>query len=241
LELIRNCSHFSLTQCYLAYDDRGQPQRIIKTAFGKEGTAGLINEYAGNVWYAEKRSIDPQSVVALSVHDVTFARLELDYHQGQCGDPALPILKSEDRLSHAIAHYIDAFGPSGFQHAHGDYSLENLVFDGANVVWVLDWEHFNASLPQGFDPLYMLMEAAFFSHRKKNLRRRDIEAAWKLIRHLDQIVGVPDAFFSGPARHLRVTLLLHREVFGRQLMKYPFVNCDARELDQLDALFLAAS
>lgn len=234
--IIRNCSHFS--QIYIAkeFTSAGQACYIVKTSFCKDGASDIKNEALGLQWYANKLGISPESVTDILSYGEHYAVLKIKHQQGKPANLIASIEQNQQNLEAALQHYLDYIGNSGY--SHGDYSIDNILYDKGQVVWVTDWEHFNDKLPQWFDPLYCILEACFFWHRQNGrLSRNDIQITKKFISTIRRCYNLPDCAVSNPALQLRKCLHEFAPVFGRQVDKFPFVNCDATVIEQLDNYF----
>jgi len=234
MELIRNCVHFSLT--HVAVDFDTNPAKVIKTAFNKEGAQSIKNEYKGIVWYCCQRNISPESIITFFQYNNDFARLEVIYKDGECGKLGLPIKKNFLKVLNAIRHYNKVFGNAGFDFQHGDYSIENIIFNNEQVSWVLDWENFSNALPKEFDLLYCIMEVCFFRYKRiRGFLRNDIKAAAALFKSVSEYIKLPNKFVCEPAAYIRNICVNNKHVFGIQTMKYPFINCSLKDIKQIDS------
>ena len=225
MELVRNCSHFGGTITAYERDARRIPTGVVKVSFDPEGIRALRSEEAGLCWYAERRGLNARSAVLDIVDRGRSMRLDLAYHSGKCGDLLQPLQKNYLRILHALDHHEEIFGGDTSRYSHGDYSIENIVFEGNAVVWVLDWEHFTASLPAEFDLLSCVLEPCYLRYAKRGaLAREEIDAAARLIRHTAELVPLPGSCLERPASYLRAISAEHRGIFGPQAEKYPFVG-----------------
>lgn len=239
MELIRNCSHFSLIHVGIDLDSDRKPHQLVKISFNEEGAKQIQNEYDGIVWYCRQVGADADKNTAIFKHKNSYARLEVDFKEGRCGVSHLPLNRNFEKLHNAIDHYYTVFGKSGFKFQHSDYSVENIVFNGDEVGWILDWDNFNNRLPPEFDPLYCIMDACFFRYKRNRdrLSVEDVECAARLFCHVQSRFKIPKVFFNGPATYIRGILLKNKDTFGSQILKYPYINCSSEDLSRIDSYF----
>ena len=98
MEIIRNCSHYSMTHIGIAPDSGGLPGTIVKTAFSEEGARSLKSERDGLLWYAGRRGAGGLPIASYIDNGDAFVRLEMPYHVGVCGDPAARAAKRTDLI-----------------------------------------------------------------------------------------------------------------------------------------------
>jgi len=238
MELICNCAHFSPNYTFIGTDQEKRPNKIIKASFVSTGIDLIKNEFNGLKWYANQQSIDPISVATMYIHENRCATLILPFHAGTCGNPHLPIQKNYQKLINAISYYTKIFKKTDYQFRHGDYSIENILFDGDEIQWLIDWEHFNKVLPQEFDLLNCIMEICYFNFMKSNnLSKDDIRLLRKLLILISDEIRLPENCFERPAEYFRNLCLSNSNFFGTQAIKYPFVTCCLTDIEKMDYLF----
>jgi len=236
MELIRNCAHFSSTCVAVSCGKYGKPAKVIKTAFNKEGAQNIKNEHKGIIWYCRQRNIDPGTFISSFQYGNSFARLEFAYKNGGNGNLDLAIEKNFTKLRNAIDHYVEIFGKPGFNFQHGDYSIGNIVFDNEQILWVLDWENFSDMLTPEIDLLCCIMEPCFFRYqKKKGLSKSDVKTMMELFKYVSNHIELSDEFIRRPALYIRDIRLKNKQIFGTQIMKYPFVNCSLKDILQIDS------
>lgn len=237
MEIIRNCSHYNPLQVAFELDDQGTPVKVIKTAFDEEGARLIKNEFNGIRWYSEARSLADRSVLSFTHHRETAARLELAYMPGQVANLRAPLRKNYEKIHNALVHYFSLFRKRGGFCSHGDYSIDNILFDGDLAAWVLDWENFNNKLPTEFDMIYCIVEASYFAYKQQGrLQASEADAAIELLRFgIDKLELPYVPILKAPASYVRRLFLEHASVFGPQMAKYPLVVCPEQDIRRIDA------
>lgn len=237
-DLIRNCAHFSTHQTLIDQSTDANPARTIKTTFTSDGVAGLQAEYDGLAWYASRLNQDITTMVLQFRATTGYARLETHYVDGT----VVPMPADPDGLSNKLEASVEYYfahlwsGPD--TPSHGDFSLSNHVFNTAeNVLHIIDWEHFNRTLPPQYDPLYMIVEPFLFWHvNAKTPSARSITRAQRCIARLQENIALDISMAAKPASWLRETANTHRAIWGHQANKVPFLNADEHQVTKIDQL-----
>ncbi len=239
MEIIRNCSHYSSIQVAVKLDQKAMPVRVVKTAFNRDGALTIRNEHDGISWYEKRLNSASTAIVSLENYKNTYSRLEFVYKNGRLGNLTLPLARNYKKIYNALCHYIDIFTTGDRHFSHGDYSIDNILFDGDDVVWILDWENFNDKLPQEFDIVYCVMEASYFCYKRHGiLKNSDINAAIDLFKYgLGELKMPYQQIIRAPASYMRKLFLDNKAVFGQQIKKYPLVNCPEKDILTLDGFY----
>lgn len=235
-DLIRNCAHHSTHQTLIDSGHGNGTARTIKTTFSVDGVAGIQAEYDGLSWYASRLRKDASAVVLAFRATAGYARLETPYVSGTVIPmPADPDSLS-DKIGAAVEHYISQIWDGASTLSHGDYSLSNHVFDDADkVVRIIDWEHFNSDLPPQYDPLYMIVEPfLFWDVNGKEASEQSKSVARKSITKLRDEIDLPEQAIQSPASWLWKTADQHRDVWGKQASKVPFLNAAPESIAAID-------
>jgi hypothetical protein len=242
MEIIRNCSHNSSIQVALELDQNSRPVRVIKTSFNQAGALAIRNEHEGISWYEKKRGEVSTTIVSLDNYRAAYSRLELLYHNGRLGDPTLSLARNYNKMRSALDHYMAIFAAGDRQYSHGDYSLDNIVFNNDTVAWILDWESFTDKLPKEFDIIYCVVEASFFCYMNYGmLSARDVRAAIDLLSYGLGKLAVPHRdIVKAPGRFMRKLFRDNEPVFGEQFMKYPLVNSSEQDIKTHDGFYARA-
>jgi len=235
-DLIRNCAHHSTHQTLIDLGQGAQSARTIKTTFTADGVAGLQAEHDGLSWYASRLNKNASEMVLVFRSTPGYARLETPYVNGNVvhmpADPDTLIGK----LNNAVSHYISKIWNGDETPSHGDYSLSNHVFNNADdVIRIIDWEHFNRKLPAQYDPLYMIVEPfLFWDVNQKKPSERSLAAANTAILNLNEAIKLEADAIASPASWLRKTADTHRDAWGQQADKVPFLNAHKNQISTID-------
>jgi len=239
MEIIRNCSHYSSIQVAVKLNQKDLPVRVIKSAFNQDGANTIRNEKAGILWYEKRLNSVLSAVVSLENYKNTYSRLELIYKNGSSGDLTLSLSRNYQKLYNALKYHIKIFAAGENRFSHGDYSIDNILFDGDEVTWILDWESFNDKLPREFDIVYCIIEASYFCYKKYGtLKRKDVDAAIELFKFGFGELKIPyERIIQAPASYMRKLFQDNEEVFGSQIKKYPIANCMQNDILSLDNFY----
>jgi hypothetical protein len=232
MDIIRNCWHHSSIYTGIEYLD-GRPSFIVKTSFSIDGVKDIVNEARGLSWYAGRLQIEPGAVYWLHCQGKGFGRLGIKFFSGTTASLGHSLVKNQGKIENALHYWFEHFGTAGV--SHGDYSIDNILFDKDRVTWVTDWEHFTNQLPPWFDTMYCLVEACFFRHRYQgNLPADELRIYRRYCKEIADYFGLAVAITARPSQVLRFQLDKNSAVFDRQLSKYPFVNVDQATIEKLD-------
>ncbi len=239
MEIIRNCSHYSSIQVAVKLDQKALPVRVVKTAFNQDGAMAIRNEQAGILWYEKQLNSVSPAIVSLENYKNTYSRLELEYKNGRPGDLAISLSRNYKKLYNALKYYLSIFTPGKDRFSHGDYSIDNILFDGDEVVWILDWESFNDKLPQEFDIVYCIIEASYFCYKKHGiLKENEVNAAIELFKFGIGELKMPyEQIIRAPASYMRKLFQDNKDVFGSQIKKYPIAKCTEKDILTLDEFY----
>jgi hypothetical protein len=176
IKLLRNCSHGGEIATYLVQNEKSK--KIMKASTTRNGIMDLRAEVAGWNWYQQIRYPEiktPICRVVMEKHN--YLKIEIDYIEGKQGEHRKGLVYNRDVIKKVVRHYCDVWPVSqnGMAPLHGDFSLENIIFN-ENGMNIFDWEHFAFdAAPWGFDPIYLLFEALWYSFDgKKRLKKKEI-------------------------------------------------------------------
>lgn len=237
-DLIRNCAHYSTHQTLIDQSAGASQSRTIKTTFSRDGVAGIQAEYDGLTWYASRLGRDISEMVLQFRMTPGYARLETRYVDGTViGMPTNPD-ELPKKIDAALEYYIKYIWDGPDTPSHGDFSLSNHVFnDDDDVIQIIDWEHFNHTLPPQYDPLYMIVEPFLFWHvNDKTPSARSITRAQRYIARLHENIVLDASTMSKPAYWLSDTADTHRTVWGHQAGKVPLLNAPITSIIAVDKL-----
>lgn len=237
MELISNCAHFGSTYTAFITTPEKIPVSVVKASFVRDGIELLDNEIRGLRWYAGRLGIDPGSVCSAHHFEERYAKITIPFHPGSCGDPYLPIKRNYTKIANAIRYYRYIFEKDEYRYTHGDFSLVNLIFEGDEIRWLIDWEHFNDRLPREFDVLDCIIEACYYNFmRKKELSREEVRLLKELLVLASNEIGFK-ANLETPAADYFAMNCTYSAVFGEQINKFPLIACPREDVDRIDSFF----
>ena len=238
MEIIRNCMHFNSIFTALECDETGKPSWVYKSSFEGEGIQFIKNEIKGLEWYSSIQAISSDSVVSLVRSQKKYIQAKIKYHSGNSGNLYTPLEYNFNKILNAIDYHIKIFEKNEQCYSHGDYSLENIIFNNDEVMWICDWESFNKELPQGFDIIYCIMEACYFQYLIKNsLNEKQVDLIRELLRYASEKIPVQDDIFKKPASYLKNLSTINQDIFGSQWLKYPILASSDELIQHIDSFF----
>ncbi|MBF0444329.1 MAG: hypothetical protein HQL68_01970 [Magnetococcales bacterium] len=235
MNLIRNASHYSHQHTYLDEDANGDYCAVRKLTFHPKGITPLLNEVNGLRWYMQQRGIDVnKGILKEDIREKT-GMLILRYVPGE----TIKILDSPNktipRFASILEHYNTIFKNCQFTISHGDYSVANHIFNGANVEWLVDWEHFNSDLPLGYDLVSAFTQPfLFWLLHKRWLSRKTIEEGKYFLLQSQKLLDFDQKIIERPGEWLRKVGIEQQKLWGSQLKKMPFINCYPSLIEHLD-------
>lgn len=237
MELIRNCVHHSSTYVFLKRNEYSIPEKIIKTSLTRDGYVDILREYQGLCWYCSQLSKDPDEVVVLKQNN-NYSIIEIKFFPGDVGLYNTSLSNNYNKIYNAIIYYLDIFRNKNNHWSHGDYSINNIVFENDQIKWLIDWESFNEKLPLWFDCLNCILEAVYFRYKKAHkLSDSDLICAKNLLSLLSVFFPIKEIFSEKPASIFRRYYGVYKaDVFFNQIDKYPFINAKDEDISKLDNL-----
>tara|TARA_B100000401_G_scaffold363233_1_gene261098 strand:+ start:1632 stop:2363 length:732 start_codon:yes stop_codon:yes gene_type:complete len=119
---------------------------------------------------------------------------------------------------------------------HGDYSIDNLIFDDENI-FIIDWEHFSrAKIPIGFDALNLIFEQIFFEDPKKRQDYRTIDHIRDLLKTMINSKCLDQIYFAKPLFNIRSVIANNKNIWGEQIKKLPVMKFSNSEVSYIDEL-----
>lgn len=222
--MIRNCQHYGQHCTLVETDAAGDPRYVTKKAMSREGADALEREHEGINWYCRARGKEDGYVVKKYVRRPSYCELSLSYVPGKTVPFSFGQRDLMKSVTIACMHYLDVFGSAGFKVSHGDFFVGNIIYDDEGVAWVMDWEHFNNTLPAGFDAVFCVVEPFLTAHGcGRPLGYPEAHRARELLSILSERTGIPGEASSSPAMWCRKITLESRDVWGKQYSKLPQV------------------
>jgi len=224
IELIRNCSHGSEIATYLVSKD-GFGKHIIKVAATPTGIKNLRCEIEGWSWYQKIRYQQNHDSICRIMRDKNdYLKIQIEFIDGIKADYAKGLEKNADMVKKVFEHYCNIFPyhSNGLSPFHGDFSLDNVIFN-SNGVYIIDWEHFNpGGAPWGFDALYLLFETLYFGMRNRKRPSRDeINVIADSIDFLNADNRLERKIIERPLKFTKSFINDNPGLWGEQLAAFP--------------------
>ncbi|MBF0380668.1 MAG: hypothetical protein HQL69_06605 [Magnetococcales bacterium] len=237
MNLICNASHYSHQHTYLDEDENGEYTTVRKLTFNPKGIASLHHEVKGLQWYAQQLKTDVDSCILKEDIREKAGVIILRYVHGETINNLAPPQKTLPRFESIIQHYKTVFEQCQFTISHGDYSIANHIFRGAEVEWLVDWEHFNSELPLGYDLVTSFTQPfLFWLMHKQRLSRKNIEEGQYFLKQAQKLVGFDQSIIKHPAKWMRKVCIEHKSLWGSQYKKMPFAHCQPTLIEHLDSV-----
>jgi hypothetical protein len=236
VNLICNAIHHSHQHTYLVEDKNGDICAVRKLTFCQNGLDELNNESQGLRWYMGEVGVPANTIILQEDIGTKTGKLILRYMPGE----TVEILSSPKviipHFASMLEHYKIVFSKCDFRVSHGDYSVNNHIFNGDKVNWIIDWEHFNKELPPGYDLVYAFSEPFFFwLLHKKNIPGSAINEGKNFLKKAQKLIGFDKSVLKNPGEWLNKEGTKHKKVWGSQFAKMPITNQNQRwALRQLD-------
>ena len=180
-QLLSFDAHNSGVMVSVALDTNGVPEWLYKSSSIKHGIERLKQEFVGAEKYSYvtcQPKLKPQLLV--ETHD-SFCFRVLYMNLNKCKYSA-GLSKNGALVKRALSVYAEMWPAFGENICHGDFSIDNILFEGHQVVFV-DWENFTINgPPRGFDMLNLVFEQVYFTTYKFFQTRRRAKIAADLLR-----------------------------------------------------------
>ena len=231
-QLLSFDAHNSGVLVSVALDAKGLPQWLYKSSSIKHGIERLKQEIEG----AEKYSVvmcQPRLKPQLLIEDQDSFCFRVSYLQlNKCKyNAGLP--KSAALVERALRVYADIWPAFGENACHGDFSIDNILFNGHEVVFV-DWENFTINgPPRGFDMLNLVFEQVYFSSYKFSPVRRTARIAADLLRPYWFDETIDKHYHDAPLQTLIDSFGLVRGV-DIDTPRHPVLKFDQSKIEEID-------
>ena len=231
-QLLSSDAHNSGVMVSVALDANGVPQWLYKSSLTRHGIERLKQELAG----AEKYSVvtcQPRLKPQLLVETQDRFCFRVSYlHLNKCKYSA-GLLKNAALVERALRVYAEIWPAFGENICHGDFSIDNILFKGHEVVFV-DWENFTINgPPRGFDMLNLVFEQVYFTSFKFSQARRRAKIAADLLRPywFDEVID--KHYHDAPLQRLVDSFGLVRGV-DIDTPRHPVLKFDQTTIEEID-------
>lgn len=197
--LLRDSSHGNAVTVI----DRITDACITKTSGNPHGMTCLQKDGEGLSWYAERLGQPTEELLKNAWFLKNYARLDIRKFRGKKIPYKAPFLKNYPYLERCAEHYIATWPKTEAAPAHGDLTLDNVIFTSAGPRF-FDWEHFTTQPhPWGFDILYCMLSALLLPLEKDKLPATEdcekfIDLLFTLLEH-----GLPASLAEYPLSQYR--------------------------------------
>ena len=240
IELIRNCIHCSEIATYLE-TDAFQRKHIIKTSTSKSGIKEIENEVEGWHFYQQRRYPSKENPLCTIIQrNKCYMKIKIGYIEGIKPNYRYGLAKNCHILKQIVDHYCNIwpYSPNNRVPIHGDLSIEGNIIINEDGIHIIDWEHFNVEgAPWGYDLVYCLLEALYFSMRGRCEPNQDelniITENLKIIisyRPLSlQIIQHPLLFINN-------FIISNSRIWNEQIDKFPLLKIGDNQRSRIDNL-----
>ena len=176
LALIRENSHNNDISVYYDY----KKKKYYKITISDYGKNLIHNEFMGLNFFNKLRY--EKKIFFKIYKKKNYRRLEIDKIEGVKAKYNNSFYKNSKYFEKIVNFYISKWPKGKNQIAHGDFTLDNIIFKKNNFV-ILDWEHFKKSkkLFFGYDLVYILLSGIILPGEKnfKHDSKREFKRLYK--------------------------------------------------------------
>lgn len=234
--LLRNCQHSSDVFITMQYDSIGAPKNVYKSSSTNTGIKSLINEFRGAKWYKSLNN----NILDISVVNKTdyYYKLKSSYIDGTHRFYYDGFSKNKKYIYLMIYHYCKVWKKSISDNElftiHGDFSIDNVIFDGSVPV-IIDWEHFKENIaPIGFDSLNLIFEQLWFD--KKKFNSDILFEVTKMLLLLKSENCLSQFFWKNPLSKTIDLISNHSSIWNSQASKLPVMQYTSIEVVKIDKI-----
>lgn len=213
---------------------------ITKSTFVEKKFIELINEYNGYIWYSKFK---PINVKLTKNHRFNNMKLEIKYINGLKYKFNLGLSLSYKIIKDAIDYYNtisnNEYLSSNKYPLHGDFSLDNLLFE-RNEIYIIDWQYFQINnSPKGFDILNLIFEQFYYDYYSlKKLFLKNKKLFYYLISILKYVLDnlmVDNIFSNRPLFKIRDYIKTNKtKIWNDQISKLPIIKYKNEDVSFID-------
>ncbi len=239
LNIIRNCSHYGYVVTGILLNDQGGQESVIRKTFVEDGVKSIQREVEGLSWYCKRLGVNIEKEVLLLETSKSYAQLRLPFHKGAIGNYYLALDKNYSRFINLIDYYEKVFLKEESFFSHGDFSLGNIIFNGNDVQWIIDWENVNDVMSVEYDLVYSITENCLFRlYLNKGMSKNEVKLFHQLMDRVQSKMIVDKEALKKPASWCRNVVLQYMEKTGVRHDKCPFVAVNGSLIEKLDKLLM---
>lgn len=217
------------------FDHESVPVILQKSSTNPLAIAKLRNEIAGVLWYEKISGI---KLLNGLTELPNYYALKLNFFHGQKGDFRKGYWKNRKIIEKAIEVYCNIWSSLGNESGviHGDYSIDNLIVCGDDLI-IIDWEHYTqGSFPIGFDALNLIYEQIYISLLSKPIEDRVIEHSKSMLLKLKSSNAIDRIFYQNPLGSMKKLFSDNSNIWGDQLNKLPIMSYSHSQCKNIDSI-----
>jgi hypothetical protein len=217
--LLSNCRHGSEIAVYSGV--RNNRPFLRKAASTPDGINDLRQEWLGWQWYVAQYSYLKNLPKAEQKEHSSYLRIDFPWIPGNKGAYQDGIFRNRTLIEAALGHYVDVWPQERGVPMHGDFSIDNLLFEN-NRVAIVDWEHFSVEkTPWGFDVLHLIFETLWYDVQEKHTLPPILKIISPWMERL-RLHSIFDAQWGKtPLAQLSAWMIEHRQRWGTQAIRFP--------------------
>lgn len=214
-------------------DDKLIPLCVKKSASTQKSIARLKRESKGALWYSNSC----QENLILSTTDLPeYYSIKFNFVPGKKINYKNGYWNNRYFIEKAIERYCKIWKKIHINEMiiHGDYSLDNIIFNDERVV-IIDWEHFsNVRIPKGFDALNLIYEQLYMLSLKQKIDQKVISHANFMLEKIFNNKCLDKEFFIEPLKTTQKYILDNKIIWENQIDKLPIMKFDPFQSEEID-------
>jgi len=217
------------------YDFDAKPIVIKKSSATLSSISRLKKEVQGTNWYSQ---ISKEELISNIIDLPSYYSVNFRYISGEKADYRDGYWTNREFIEKALKIYCEIWSELSSNELviHGDYSLDNLIFDKNNIV-IIDWEHFSRiNIPIGFDALNLIYEQLYFMLPNTRLDNEIIEHAKLMLENLSNLKCLDKTYWNKPLLTTRNYISSNAGIWGAQIHKLPIMKLTPLEVHEIDKL-----
>ena len=199
-----------------------------KLSINKLGIERLSAERKGIIWYCKKIGKNNNKIIKEFLLKKNYAHLETYKIDGLQVKSWNSLEKNYKYLIKVYKHYIKFFPKTKISKIHGDFTLDNIIFNKKNI-FIIDWEFFYSRKNyRCYDLAYLFLSSLCLPYIAKNrISLKDEKLflnLWRLLLKLKvnkKIISNPFTFFE---KNIREDKFLKKNYALSKSKFFPFIT-----------------